>query len=101
MKRNGIGNGINSHDQLLSQSTDEQDEYIWAKERTNTRCHTRRIQFLRTCGLVILITCMFLSLGFIYWLYFDIREQISDYRIRIEQGLPHNIFFKSFYSTVC
>lgn len=30
-KRQTAGNGINSQDQLLSQSTDEQEEYSWVK----------------------------------------------------------------------
>lgn len=87
-KRNGgAGIGLTSHDQLLSQSTDDQDEYMWTKVRSNSRCRgVKRLSLFRTCGPFMLITCMLFSLGFVYWLYFDIREQIADYRIRIEQG---------------
>lgn len=83
---NRSGNGINSHDQLLSQSTDEQDEYVWTKSNSSSRARANRISFLRSCGPFLLVTSMLLSLGFVYWLYFDIRAQITDYRIRIEQG---------------
>lgn len=83
---NRSGNGINSHDQLLSQSTDEQDEYVWTKSHSSSRARANRISFLRSCGPFLLVTSMLLSLGFVYWLYFDIRAQITDYRIRIEQG---------------
>lgn len=90
-KRNIAGTGLTSNDQLLSQSTDDQEEYTWTKVRSSSRCRgVKRLSLLRTCGPFLLITCMLFSLGFVYWLYFDIREQIADYRIRIEQGINDN-----------
>ncbi|XP_055619179.1 uncharacterized protein LOC129764285 isoform X1 [Toxorhynchites rutilus septentrionalis] len=85
-KRHIAGNGIASHDQLLSNSTDEQEDYSWQpKVRAQSRCRRKRFSCLRTCGPLLLVSCIFLSLGFMYWLYFDIRQQVSEYRIRIEQ----------------
>lgn len=85
-KRHIAGNGIASHDQLLSNSTDDQEDYSWQpKVRTQSRCRRKRFSCVRTCGPLILVSCIFLSLGFMYWLYFDIRQQVSEYRIRIEQ----------------
>ncbi|XP_058466788.1 centrosomal protein of 128 kDa isoform X2 [Malaya genurostris] len=92
-KRHMAGNGIASHDQLLSNSTDEQEDYSWPKVRTQSRCRRKRFSCVRTCGPLILVSCIFLSLGFMYWLYFDIRQQVSEYRIRIEQvsATSHNV----------
>ncbi|XP_021697466.1 uncharacterized protein LOC5574423 isoform X2 [Aedes aegypti] len=84
-KRHIAGNGIASHDQLLSNSTDDQEDYSWPKVRTQSRCRRKRFSCVRTCGPLILVSCIFLSLGFMYWLYFDIRQQVAEYRIRIEQ----------------
>ncbi|XP_062542681.1 myosin-10 isoform X2 [Armigeres subalbatus] len=84
-KRHIAGNGIASHDQLLSNSTDDQEDYSWPKIRTQSRCRRKRFSCVRTCGPLILVSCIFLSLGFMYWLYFDIRQQVAEYRIRIEQ----------------
>uniref|UniRef100_A0A182S6U9 Uncharacterized protein n=1 Tax=Anopheles maculatus TaxID=74869 RepID=A0A182S6U9_9DIPT len=85
--RHAASNGVASHDQLLSNSTDEQEDYSWQpKVRTQSRCRTKRFSCLRTCGPLLFVSCIFISLGFMYWLYFDIRQQISQYRIRIEQG---------------
>ncbi|XP_039449759.1 uncharacterized protein LOC120428747 isoform X1 [Culex pipiens pallens] len=84
--RHIAGNGIASHDQLLSNSTDEQEDYSWQpKVRAQSRCRRKRFSCVRTCGPLVLVSCIFLSLGFMYWLYFDIRQQVSEYRIRIEQ----------------
>ncbi|XP_053672187.1 uncharacterized protein LOC128722542 [Anopheles nili] len=84
--RHAASNGVASHDQLLSNSTDEQEDYSWQpKVRTQSRCRTKRFSCLRTCGPLLFVSCIFISLGFMYWLYFDIRQQISQYRIRIEQ----------------
>lgn len=86
-KRNIAGTGLTSNDQLLSQSTDDQDDYSWTKVRSGSRCRgVKRLAVFRACGPLVLIMCMLLSLAFVYWLYFDIREQMADYRIRIEQG---------------
>ncbi|XP_058838786.1 adventurous-gliding motility protein Z [Topomyia yanbarensis] len=93
-KRHMAGNGIASHDQLLSNSTDEQEDYSWQpKVRAQSRCRRKRFSCVRTCGPLILVSCIFLSLGFMYWLYFDIRQQVSEYRIRIEQvsATSHNV----------
>ncbi|KFB48577.1 hypothetical protein ZHAS_00016891 [Anopheles sinensis] len=85
--RHIASNGVASHDQLLSNSTDEQEDYSWQpKVRTQSRCRTKRFSCLRTCGPLLFVSCIFISLAFMYWLYFDIRQQISQYRIRIEQG---------------
>uniref|UniRef100_A0A182PUZ5 Uncharacterized protein n=1 Tax=Anopheles epiroticus TaxID=199890 RepID=A0A182PUZ5_9DIPT len=76
--RHAASNGVASHDQLLSNSTDEQEDYSWQpKVRTQSRCRTKRFSCLRTCGPLLFVSCIFLSLGFMYWLYFDIRQQIS------------------------
>ncbi|XP_050093085.1 uncharacterized protein LOC126576046 isoform X2 [Anopheles aquasalis] len=83
--RHIASNGVASHDQLLSNSTDEQEDYSWPKVRTQSRCRSKRFSCLRTCGPLLFVSCIFISLGFMYWLYFDIRQQISQYRIRIEQ----------------
>ncbi|XP_052872173.1 uncharacterized protein LOC128277711 [Anopheles cruzii] len=84
--RHIASNGVASHDQLLSNSTDEQEDYSWQpKVRTQSRCRAKRFSCLRTCGPLLFVSCIFISLGFMYWLYFDIRQQISQYRIRIEQ----------------
>ncbi|XP_049546395.1 uncharacterized protein LOC125957607 isoform X1 [Anopheles darlingi] len=84
--RHIASNGVASHDQLLSNSTDEQEDYSWQpKVRTQSRCRSKRFSCLRTCGPLLFVSCIFISLGFMYWLYFDIRQQISQYRIRIEQ----------------
>uniref|UniRef100_A0AAG5DK16 Uncharacterized protein n=1 Tax=Anopheles atroparvus TaxID=41427 RepID=A0AAG5DK16_ANOAO len=84
--RHIASNGVASHDQLLSNSTDDQEDYSWQpKVRTQSRCRTKRFSCLRTCGPLLFVSCIFISLAFMYWLYFDIRQQISQYRIRIEQ----------------
>ncbi|XP_035784916.1 A-kinase anchor protein 9-like isoform X1 [Anopheles albimanus] len=84
--RHIASNGVASHDQLLSNSTDEQEDYSWQpKVRTQSRCRSKRFSCLRTCAPLLFVSCIFISLGFMYWLYFDIRQQISQYRIRIEQ----------------
>lgn len=52
-----------------------------------TRCRSKRHTFIRTCGPLIIAICIFLLFGFMYWLYFDLRQQIYDHRMRIEQGI--------------
>lgn len=51
-----------------------------------SRPRTKRFSYLRTCGPVIFIVTIFLLFTLMYWLYFDLREQLLDQRMRIEQG---------------
>ncbi|KAJ6647115.1 hypothetical protein Bhyg_02335 [Pseudolycoriella hygida] len=78
-------NGINSQDQLLSQSTSDQEDSTWSKAPMSTRCRTKRYSCFRTCGPLVFILIIVMLFGFMYWLYFDLRQQLSEHRMKIEQ----------------
>lgn len=48
--------------------------------------HRKHYSFLRTCAPLLFIFSVFLLISLMYWLYFDLREQLSDHRSKIEQG---------------
>lgn len=48
--------------------------------------HRKHYSFLRTCAPLMFIFSVFLLISLMYWLYFDLREQLSDHRSKIEQG---------------
>ncbi|XP_037033461.1 uncharacterized protein LOC119072370 isoform X2 [Bradysia coprophila] len=78
-------NGINSQDQLLSQSTSDQEDSTWSKVPVSTRCRNKRYSCFRTCGPLVFILIIVVLFGFMYWLYFDLRQQLSEHRTKIEQ----------------
>ncbi|XP_031624412.1 uncharacterized protein LOC116341445 isoform X1 [Contarinia nasturtii] len=84
-KRQAAGNGINSQDQLLSVSTDDQEEYSLSKIQIAKR-HRKHYSFLRTCVPLLFIFSVFLLISLMYWLYFDLREQLSEHRTKLEQA---------------
>lgn len=62
---------------------------------TTTRCRTKRYTCLRSCGLLVLMASILILFGLMYWLYFDLRQQIYDHRIKIEQGIFKTEYFNT------
>lgn len=73
--------------------------------------HRKHYSFLRTCAPLLFIFSVFLLISLMYWLYFDLREQLSDHRSKIEQGecKPTNmiwhfcfkhIYYQSYYLNI-
>lgn len=48
--------------------------------------HRKNVSLFRTCVPLLFITLTFIMFSIMYWLYFDLREQLSDHRTKIQQG---------------
>lgn len=92
-KRSTAGNGISSQDQLLSESTDEQEAY-WnnrlngiGKRPRNAHVPKRRslLSFVRACTALLVLTCVVATIT-VMWLLIDVREQITSLRSELDQG---------------
>lgn len=59
--------------------------YVQSKVQIAKR-HRKHYSFLRTCVPLLFIFSVFLLISLMYWLYFDLREQLSNHRSKIEQG---------------
>ncbi|XP_017070182.1 uncharacterized protein LOC108107263 isoform X1 [Drosophila eugracilis] len=82
-----VPGATNSQDKLLSVSTDDPEDYAWtnvAGSRSSRRSH-RKIAFFRMCGPLLLGIIGILIVAILYWLYFDLRQQLTDYRQKIEE----------------
>jgi len=65
-------------------------------EGTTTRRGHRKKLFLRKCGPFLFGITTALFVGILYWLYFDLRQQISDYRQKVEDGKYKRTFLDSY-----
>ncbi|KAH8322575.1 hypothetical protein KR074_007461 [Drosophila pseudoananassae] len=84
-RRTGAGGATHSQDKLLSVSTDDPEDYAWTNVAGSSRRSHRKIAYFRMCGPVILGVIGILTVTILYWLYFDLRQQLSDYRQKIEE----------------
>lgn len=50
------------------------------------KSHRKHYSFLRSSATLLFVFSVFLFVSIMYWLYFDLREQLSDHRSKIEQG---------------
>ncbi|XP_034480055.1 uncharacterized protein LOC117785898 [Drosophila innubila] len=82
--KKGSHRTVHSQDKLLSVSTDDPDDYTWMNVEGTTRRGHRKKLFLRKCGPFLFGITTALFVGILYWLYFDLRQQISDYRQKVE-----------------
>ncbi|XP_068148119.1 polyamine-modulated factor 1-binding protein 1 [Drosophila tropicalis] len=76
---------MHSQDKLLSVSTDDPEDYVWTNVSGSSRRSHRKNNYFRTCGPVLIGITSVLIVAILYWLYFDLRQQISDYRHKIEE----------------
>ncbi|ALC42652.1 CG3907 [Drosophila busckii] len=76
---------VNSQDKLLSVSTDDPEDYAWVNTVHSTRRNHRKKICFRKCGSILFGITTALFVGILYWLYIDLRQQISDYRQKIEE----------------
>ncbi|XP_022223867.2 uncharacterized protein LOC111075083 isoform X2 [Drosophila obscura] len=74
-----------SQDKLLSVSTDDPEDYAWTNVAGTTRRSHRKMAYFRMCGPLLLGIIGILIVSILYWLYFDLRQQMSDYRQKIEE----------------
>ncbi|XP_017866924.1 PREDICTED: uncharacterized protein LOC108616320 [Drosophila arizonae] len=84
LTKRGSHRTINSQDKLLSVSTDDLDDFAWMSVASIRRNNKKRI-YIRKCGpaLFCIATVFFVSI--LYWVYFDLRQQISDYQQKFEE----------------
>ncbi|XP_034120025.1 uncharacterized protein LOC117578561 [Drosophila guanche] len=83
--RRTAGGATHSQDKLLSVSTDDPEEYAWTNVSGATRRSHRKFAYFRMCGPLFLGIIGILIVSILYWLYFDLRQQMSDYRQKIEE----------------
>ncbi|KMY96217.1 uncharacterized protein LOC27208453 isoform X1 [Drosophila simulans] len=79
-----VPGATNSQDKLLSVSTDDPEDYAWTNVAGSRRSH-RKIAYFRMCGPLLFGIMGILIVGILYWLYFDLRQQLTDYRQKIEE----------------
>ncbi|XP_034103063.1 uncharacterized protein LOC117567295 [Drosophila albomicans] len=83
--KKGSHRTIHSQDKLLSVSTDDPDDYTWMNVEGTTRRGHRKKLYFRKCAPFLFGITTALFVGILYWLYFDLRQQISDYRQKVEE----------------
>ncbi|KAH8401396.1 hypothetical protein KR009_005267 [Drosophila setifemur] len=83
--RRTAGGATHSQDKLLSVSTDDPEDYAWTNVAGSSRRSHRKIAYFRMCGPVLLGLVGILTVTVLYWLYFDLRQQLTDYRQKIEE----------------
>lgn len=86
-KRGQAGGGISSQDQLLSESTDDQEYWVaGAAKRPRTRLARRRAcgSLFRACTAILMFACV-IATTTVLWLFIDIREQITALRSELDQ----------------
>lgn len=86
--------GVSSQDQLLSDSTDEQDEF-WTTTKGRNDSVSRRshllekrracTSLLRVCTLMLVFACV-VATTTVMWLFIDVREQATFLRNQLDQG---------------
>ena len=95
----GCGGVASPQDQLLAESTDEQDDYWSGKDRGGNgsnggggapRCRLflrRRFlgSLLRACTAALVFACV-VATTTVMWLFIDIREQVTSLRNKLDQG---------------
>lgn len=94
VKRSSSTGGVSSHDQLLSDSTDDQDYWTSSATGKSLRCHRRRYlvrkrtcsAFLRACSAILVFTCV-VATTTVMWLFIDVREQVTSLRTELNQGI--------------
>ncbi|XP_043947916.1 uncharacterized protein LOC108026838 isoform X2 [Drosophila biarmipes] len=79
-----VPGATNSQDKLLSVSTDDPEDYAWTNVAGSSRRSHRKIAYFRMCGPLLLGIIGILIVAILYWLYFDLRQQLTDYRQKIE-----------------
>lgn len=84
--------GTNYHDQLLSDSSDEPEDYWRARNKANhKRNRTAAIRkrcssMLGFCTLVLVLGCVVVTTTML-WLFLDIRHQANYLQYEIDQGM--------------
>ncbi|XP_037954959.1 uncharacterized protein LOC119685099 [Teleopsis dalmanni] len=78
--------GLFLQDKLMSASTDDPDDYTLPKVYHSSTRRGRKYIFFRVCGPLIFMTSFALLFVFMYWYYFDLRQQIYDNRQKIEEA---------------
>jgi len=53
----------------------------------------RKIAYFRMCGPLLFGIMGILIVGILYWLYFDLRQQLTDYRQKIEEGMVYTVCY--------
>lgn len=83
------GGGISSQDQLLSESTDDQEYWVaGATKRPRARIARRRAcsTMFRACSAILMFACV-VATTTVLWLFIDVREQITALRSELDQGI--------------
>lgn len=101
--KRGTGGGVSSQDQLLSESTDEQDDFWSSTTKGRTDSGSRRSfmakrracwSLLRACTLALVFACV-VATTTVMWLFIDVREQAAFLRNELDQGrnciIPNNV----------
>lgn len=60
--------------------------YFQTNVAGSSRRSHRKIAYFRMCGPLLLGIIGILIVGILYWLYFDLRQQLYDYRQKMEEG---------------
>lgn len=89
--------GTNYHDQLLSESTDDQEDY-WRSRNKAANKRNRSAAFKRRCSSLLNVCTIFLVFGCVMvtstvlWLFLDIKHQANYLHSEMDQG---NVFMTS------
>lgn len=93
-KRPGSG-GVSPQDQLLSESTGDEDYWSTAKISPKSKRHyggaggkrggSTCSALLRLCTILLVIACVIATIT-VMWLFIDIREQTTYLRSQLDQG---------------
>ncbi|KAL0278695.1 UNVERIFIED_CONTAM: hypothetical protein PYX00_000441 [Menopon gallinae] len=92
VKRSSSVGGISSHDQLLTDSTDEQDYWTSSTGGKPLRCQRRRYSMqkrtcsalLRACSGILIFSCVVATTA-VMWLFIDVRAQVTSLRTELNQ----------------
>lgn len=101
--------GTNYHDQLLSESTDDQEDY-WrsrnkaaAKRNRSTLLRRRCSSLLNVCTILLVFGCVMVT-STVLWLFLDIKHQANYLHSEMDQGneemIPGVVSFVNFFFQV-
>lgn len=80
--------GVSSHEQLLTDSSDEWTPAGGAAARCRRRVAARRrvcSSIFRACSVLLIFTCT-VGTTTVMWLFIDVRQQVTSLRTELNQG---------------
>lgn len=97
--------GTNYHDQLLSESTDEQEDYWRARNKAANKRNRpgglkrRCSSLLNICTLILVFGCITVTTT-VLWLFMDLRHQANYLRSEMNQGNVFSISWRASFDII-